>query len=113
MRSEYGCREDIKLKARILNRIVSSNVFTPNDDGINDRWTIPYADLFENLEIKIFNRWGALVWTAKGTEAAKGWDGKSKNGKDLPVGTYYYVINFNVEGTSKWKPIKGSVTIVK
>ncbi|MDD3633881.1 MAG: gliding motility-associated C-terminal domain-containing protein [Bacteroidales bacterium] len=113
VRSEYGCREDIRLKARILNRIVSSNVFTPNDDGINDRWTIPYADLFENLEIKIFNRWGALVWTAKGTEAAKGWDGKSKNGKDLPVGTYYYVINFNVEGTSKWKPIKGSVTIVK
>jgi len=113
VQSEYGCREDIELKARILNKIATSNVFTPNDDGVNDRWVLPYADLFENLEIKVFNRWGAIVWSAKGSEAARGWDGKNKNGKDLPVGTYYYVINFNVEGTSKWKPVSGSITIVR
>ena len=113
VQSEYGCREEINLKARILNKVNTSNVFSPNDDGINDTWTIPYSDLFPNLEIKIYNRWGALVWSAKGGEATKGWNGNNRNGKPLPSGTYYYVINFNVEGTTKWKPIAGSVTIIK
>jgi large repetitive protein len=113
VQSEYSCIETINLKARILDRVKTSNVFSPNDDGINDIWKVPYSDIFPNLEIKIFNRWGAQVWTAKGSEAIKGWDGKNRNGKPLPFGTYYYVINFNVDGTSKWKPISGSVTIIR
>lgn len=113
VQSEFGCIETINLKARILDRIRLANVFSPNDDGINDVWMIPYSDLFPDLEIKIYNRWGALVWSAKGTEASKGWKGTNKNGKDLPIGTYYYVISFNVKGSSKWKPVSGSVTIIR
>jgi gliding motility-associated-like protein len=113
VQSEFGCIETINLKARILDRIKTSNVFSPNGDNKNDIWGIPYSDLFPDLEIKIFNRWGAVVWSAKGNEASDGWNGKNKNGKDLPVGTYYYVISFNVEGTSKWKPVSGSVTIIR
>jgi len=59
------------------------------------------------------NRWGAIIWSAKGSEAAKGWDGNNSNGKPHPIGTYYYVVYFNVNGTNKWKPISGSVTIVR
>jgi large repetitive protein len=113
VQSEFGCIESFNLKAIILNRINISNVFSPNGDGINDIWTIPQADAFPQLEIKILNRWGAIIWSAKGAEAAKGWDGNNSNGKPHPIGTYYYVINFNVEGTNKWKPISGSVTIVR
>ena len=112
-KSEYECIEEVSLKARILDKIKNSNVFSPNGDGINDRWTIPYSDVIPNLEIKIYNRWGALIWSAKGAEASKGWDGKNSRGKDLSIGTYYYVISFNVVGTNKWKPISGSVTIIR
>ena len=110
---ESGCTEEISLKARILDRIRTSNVFSPNDDGINDIWTIPYSDIFPDLEIKIYNRWGHQVWSAKGTDAARGWNGRNRNGKELPTGTYYYVIKFNVDGTTKWKPVSGSVTIIR
>ncbi len=113
MAAENSCYEDVNLKARILERVKTSNVFSPNGDGINDVWAIPYADIFDNLEIKIYNRWGALVWSAKGTEAKRGWNGKNRNGKDLPFGTYYYVINFNVQGSTKWKPVSGSVNIIR
>ena len=111
--SQYGCIEEVNLKARILDRIRTSNVFSPNDDGINDIWVIPYSDIFPDLEIKIFNRWGHQVWSAKGTDAARGWNGRNRNGKELPTGTYYYVIKFNVDGTTKWKPVSGSVTIIR
>ena len=113
VQSEYGCVETINLKARILDRIRVANVFSPNGDGTNDIWVVPYADLFPDLEVKVYNRWGALVWSAKGTEATKGWKGTNSNGKDMPIGTYYYVISFNVKGSSKWKPVSGSVTIIR
>ncbi len=113
VKSEYGCEETIDLKARILNKINVANVFSPNGDGINDTWTVPYAHIFPNLEIVVLNRWGAEVWKAKATDAARGWNGTNMNGKDLPIGTYYYVINLNVPGNKKWKPITGSVTIVR
>jgi gliding motility-associated-like protein len=111
--SEHFCIETINLKARILDRIRMANVFSPNGDGINDLWQVPYANKFPSLEITIVNRWGAVVWSARASDASAGWDGKNKNGKDLPTGTYYYVISFNVPGSNHWKPISGSVTIVR
>ncbi|HPF93118.1 MAG TPA: gliding motility-associated C-terminal domain-containing protein, partial [Tenuifilaceae bacterium] len=111
--SPFGCQETINLKARILDKIRMANVFSPNGDGINDLWRVPYADIFPSLEITIVNRWGAVVWSARASDASAGWDGKNKNGKDLPTGTYYYVISFNVPGSNHWKPISGSVTIVR
>ncbi|HPQ35207.1 MAG TPA: gliding motility-associated C-terminal domain-containing protein, partial [Tenuifilaceae bacterium] len=79
----------------------------------NDFWKLPYAELFANMTVRVYNRWGALIWSAKGTEIGDGWDGKNSNGKDYPVGTYYYVIDYNVEGTTKWKSVSGSITIVR
>ncbi len=111
---EYGCVDSLLLKARILNKIVIPNVFTPNSDGINDRWTVPYAGLFPELEIIIYNRWGYPIWEGKGSDAHRGWDGNNSRGTPYPVGTYYYVVKYNVGGNSVgWKPVSGSVTIVR
>jgi len=45
---------------------------------------------------------------------AKGWDGRTKGGNELPVGTYYYVLKYNAPSESgKWDPITGSVTIIR
>jgi gliding motility-associated-like protein len=109
-----GCKDSLRLYTKLVTRLSFGNVFSPNDDGLNDVWRVPKDYLFPDLEIEVFNRWGALVWSASGAEAARGWDGKTSNGKVLPIGTYYYVIKYNINTTDgKWKPITGSITIVR
>jgi gliding motility-associated-like protein len=113
-RTEMGCTDSLRLYATIVDDISFGNVFSPNGDGINDVWRVPKNYLFPDLSIEIFNRWGSLIWSATGDKAAKGWDGKSNSGNQMPIGTYYYVIKYNIEAQgANWKPITGSVTIVK
>lgn len=81
------------------------NVFTPNGDGVNDIWEIVNIEMFPAAEVRIFNRWGQLLYTSKGY--AEPWDG-SYRGHFVPAGTYLYVIDlFNDD-----EPYKGAVTIV-
>lgn len=64
------------------------NTFTPNGDGDNDIF-VPYPYCFiDRIEIKIFNRWGELVFQS--IDPNINWDGKNQAGAELPVGTYYY-----------------------
>jgi len=73
--------------------------FSPNFDGINDEFNIQgLLTIFENFELKIFNRYGTLIY--KGGDELGFWDGKSNKGinnvgEQLPVGTYYYVLYLN------------------
>lgn len=67
-----------------------SNTITPNDDGINDTWIIDGIEHYPNVSVKIFNEWGREVFTSSGSYIA--WDG-TFNGKPLPGGTYYYIID--------------------
>ncbi len=69
------------------------NIFSPNDDGVNDTF-LPYSDCGANLlsyEMKIFNRWGRLVFET--TSLDEGWNGKA-GGKDLPSEIYVYYIRY-------------------
>ncbi len=80
-------------------------LFTPDGDGINDVFEIPgLGNLFPNFGIKIYNRWGNIVfdYNNNGRSQPQWWDGFS-NGrmtinsskKMVPTGTYFYVIEFN------------------
>jgi len=74
--------------------LVIPNVVTPNGDGLNDVWEITNIEGFPDAVIKIFNRWGTLVWESHGYR--KSWDGTNyRNGQLLPDGTYFYVIELN------------------
>ncbi|NQY67738.1 MAG: gliding motility-associated C-terminal domain-containing protein, partial [Flavobacteriales bacterium] len=66
------------------------NVFTPDNNGIND-FFIPFPSRsIESVETSIFNRWGRLVF--KSTEMDIHWDGKFQdNGMDCTEGTYFYI----------------------
>lgn len=64
------------------------NVFTPNNDGINDYWTLENNYTFQNCRLMIFNNIGNIVFESTGYE--NNWDGTVR-GTQLPVGTYYYV----------------------
>lgn len=84
------------------------NVLTPNADGQNDVWIIKYIDAYPLADIKVFNQWGQTVFESKGY--VDPWNGKKKNtGKDLPAGTYYYIIALG-QGQENYS---GSVTILR
>lgn len=70
------------------------NIFTPNGDGIND-WFIPFPYMFvESVEMKIFNRWGQLVFET--TDPDIRWNGTNMaNGEVLSEGVYYYTCLVN------------------
>ncbi|MBN1598681.1 MAG: gliding motility-associated C-terminal domain-containing protein, partial [Bacteroidales bacterium] len=112
--SEYYCVEYDTLYIVIQRPIEDVySVFTPNDDGYNDYWEIPHAEEWQNVEVFIFNRWGQQVFYSKnyGIDNENKWDGNSqKNGKPLPMGTYYYIIKPN-DGLQE--PWTGTVTIVR
>ncbi len=65
------------------------NVFTPNDDNVNDVFTIKSTGVKE-IQLQIFNRWGQLMYDFTGAKAA--WDGITSNGEKATDGTYFYFI---------------------
>lgn len=82
------------------------NVFTPNGDGFNDYWNIPFIRDFPNATIKIFDANNKLLIEYKGSDSS--WNG-TVNGVFVPMGNYLYVIEL---GGGK-KPIKGHVTVLR
>ena len=77
---------------RAVGLIVVSNTFTPNGDGINDTWVIQNISYYPDCTVKIFNRSGQMLFSSIGYGVA--WDG-TYNGRPLPSGTYYYIIDLN------------------
>ena len=82
--------------------------FSPNGDGVNDLFFIDRINNFPEAKVQIFNRWGNLLFTSD-AGYTKPWNGKY-NGNVLTIGTYYYVIDLNVDGEDV---ITGPVTILK
>ena len=68
---------------------VLPNTFTPNGDGANELFK-PFPDwrFVPKIDLKIFNRWGNLVWTT--SDPAINWDGRTAGGQELAAGSYYY-----------------------
>ncbi|KKN08105.1 hypothetical protein LCGC14_1060080 [marine sediment metagenome] len=61
-------------------KLVPAQAFTPNGDGNNDSWVIPGIDNYPNNRVSVFNRWGNLVFEAKGY--ANDWDGFYKQNSE-------------------------------
>lgn len=106
----YGCYEYDTLVVNVFPELIFPSGITPNGDGVNDDWEIDNISKFPNIEIEIYNRWGEKLFYSRGYPDTDRWDGTYK-GKELPVGTYYYVARLN-DGIHT-KPITGPVTIVR
>jgi gliding motility-associated-like protein len=104
--SDKGCSASTQTLVKVLKAPVVPNTFTPNGDGVNDTWVIKYLDSYPNVTVEIFNRYGSKMYFSKGYPIP--WDGRY-NGGDLPVGTYYYIINPN----SGRKAITGYISIIR
>jgi gliding motility-associated-like protein len=84
------------------------NTISPNDDGINDTWTVTNIASFPDNDLQIFNRWGAKVFNTTGY--LNTWNGVNNNKEPLSAGAYYYVIRLNDEENNV---LTGSITIVR
>jgi len=82
------------------------DAFSPNGDDKNPVWHIGNIENFPDCTVRIFNIWGIEVFSSKGYGIP--WDGKYE-GKDLPSGTYYYVIDPGDGSSTR----TGAVSIVK
>ena len=65
------------------------NVFTPNGDSINDVFKIATPNKCITYTIKIYDRWGVLMFE---NGSGISWDGKTNKGLPVPAGTYYFIL---------------------
>lgn len=82
-----GCRHVTK-EFLVINLI---NTITPNGDGMNDVLNYSELRIKQNVSIEVSDRYGNVVY--KSSDKSYIWDGKS-NGRNLPTGTYWYVIKW-------------------
>lgn len=104
--SAYGCTNKDDVVVKVVAGIFVPTAFTPDNNGKNDRWQIPYLDPALNATVTVYNRQGQIVYRIEG--GAVDWDGKV-NGVEQSSGTYVYLITFK----SKRPTMKGLVTIIR
>lgn len=104
--STAGCsgRDDVSIK--VIESIYIPTSFTPNGDGINDTWRIPYIEYAPDAEVKVYNRYGNLIYHTKGGAAI--WDGTLR-GKPQPSGVYIYLVSLKKDAV----PLKGFLTLLR
>jgi gliding motility-associated-like protein len=115
--NKYGCVDSVCHPVRNTNYrfLIIPNVFTINEDGINDAFDIKiHGNTYYDL--KIFNRWGQAVYSSE-TDGEDNdginWNGKLFNtGNDCPEGVYYVLFKYQFKGEGI-KTYKGPVTLIR
>ncbi len=102
-----GCMSSDTMRVLYEEPITFPSGFTPNGDGVNDVWNLSFIEDFPNTTVKVFNRWGEILFESVGYKIP--WDGKYDN-KPVPVGTYYYIIDLK---TDRFDPFTGPITIMR
>jgi gliding motility-associated-like protein len=90
--------------------IAIPNAFTPNHDGHNDKFDVIVKCPVDNYTMKVFNRWGEMVFSTDNTNDC--WDGMWK-GAHAAVGVYVYAIEYRSITTGAFKRLKGNVMLIR
>ena len=112
LQNNYGCIDIEAVNVSIQDcGIIIPTAFTPDGDNTNDVWNIENIDIvYPKNKVFIHNRWGNLIYESiEGGYNQMQWDG-NYNGESLPVGTYYFIIEYNDNFTAS---SSGIVTIIK
>lgn len=106
--SNNGCgvsSDEVKLEA--IDKLFIPTGFTPNGDGLNDRWEIVTFEDYEEAVAEVYNRYGQLVYRGH-AKNYKPWDGSFKDKPCLP-GVYVYLVNLH-----NGKPVlKGTLNLIR
>jgi gliding motility-associated-like protein len=102
-----GCifTDDVKVCVK-ADSFKPVSIITPNGDGNNDE--LYFGDLsdFPDNTLRIFNRWGNLIFEAEGYQIRGELFNGTRNGEKLPADTYYYILTFDDQ------VIKSALTIL-
>jgi gliding motility-associated-like protein len=101
-----GCHSSVTKGPYIITipDLFIPNVFSPNDDGINDVFLVTYTGS-QPFTLQIVDRWGVKLYT--GSNKIVGWDGTNTKGEDVVDGVYYYYVKIGD------KDYTGPVTLVR
>ena len=105
--------DDVKVFVKDVpcgNALDPVHAFTPNGDGINDKWLAVYGNSCTvQVSVKVYNRYGSPVY--KNDNYQNDWEGTYR-GKTLPDGTYYYLNIYKLADGRKIER-QGDVTIIR
>jgi gliding motility-associated-like protein len=116
VRTADGCSASDTVSIKLLcsgSRIFVPTVFTPNNDGKNDRFRIRAEGIRQVKSFRIYNRWGEEVFSRTNVsfdDAASAWDGKLR-GVPVPEGSYVYFAELTCNDTVFQQ--KGTITVVR
>jgi gliding motility-associated-like protein len=95
----YNCADAMSATIEVILDITADDIpqgFSPNGDGINDRFEIQNINQFLGNSLVVMNRWGQKVFSQ--APYSNSFNGKGLGGEDLPDGTYFYILDL---GTGK------------
>jgi gliding motility-associated-like protein len=111
----FGCSSTDSISVKIpLAYMPVPNAFTPNNDGINDKFkVVGTLDEVVKFNMQIYNRWGRLIYETNDI-LNNGWDG-TYNGSPCPVDTYIWIITFEEKHDPAHVPLtrRGTVSLLK
>lgn len=112
VQNDLGCLDTAVSNIRVLKScyIAVPNAFTPNDDGLNDFLYPLNAYKADNLEFKIYNRLGQLVFQTK--DWTQKWDGTIK-GEPQDAGIYVWTLKYILHDTGKSVFMKGTTVLIR
>ncbi len=85
------------------------NCFTPNADGVNDKFKPEYENIFQ-YQLYVFNRWGQLIYDSNNID--EGWDGTIK-GRKCPFGVYFFIAEYREGKNGINRSVSGSITLLR
>jgi len=105
-----GRTDTALVRIQIFCEVIVHNGISPNGDGMNEALTIDGIQYFPNNKLTIFNRWGNMVYDEEGygQPGVAPWGG-TWNDKDLPDGTYFYVLDLG----NNEPPLSGYIQILR
>jgi gliding motility-associated-like protein len=112
VKDEFGCIGADSMHIihkECLTSVFIPTAFTPNADGLNDLFKATVNGKAISFELKIYNRWGVLVFST--SDPAKGWDGFYK-GEPQPSGTFVWYCNYHVEEVRTYQQ-KGTLQLIR
>lgn len=87
------------------------NLFSPNNDGVNDYFKLVVGQDLEAVALEVYNRWGALVF--RSNEIDFRWDGNALNGNKCSDGVYFWVLTYKEAYNDEVIHLRGDVTLMR
>ena len=105
-----GCTgtDSVKINVKRIVNITPKNMFSPNNDGIDDYWEVNNIENFPDCKISVFNIQGRSVYESQ--PYLNNWNGSDHHGKPLNEGVYYYIIRCS---NSNKNEKAGSITLIR